>query len=79
MSGDPKRPARLVACPGCGKPAAFSPDNPWRPFCCERCRSLDLGAWASESYRIPLREGEPDTPPDESGSAPPGGANTPGA
>lgn len=42
-----------VPCPGCGKPAVFAAANPFRPFCCERCRLLDLGAWASESYRIP--------------------------
>lgn len=28
--------------------------NPWRPFCSERCQLLDLGAWASELYRMPL-------------------------
>jgi endogenous inhibitor of DNA gyrase (YacG/DUF329 family) len=27
--------------------------NPDRPFCSERCRLIDLGAWASERYRIP--------------------------
>ena len=77
MSGEPRSTARRVACPGCGTPAPFSPENPWRPFCSERCRSLDLGAWASESYRIPLRGGDPETPPDESGEERPPGANTP--
>jgi endogenous inhibitor of DNA gyrase (YacG/DUF329 family) len=41
-----------VACPHCGKPALYAPANPFRPFCCERCRLIDLGAWAKESYRI---------------------------
>ncbi|MCW5593039.1 MAG: DNA gyrase inhibitor YacG [Burkholderiales bacterium] len=77
MTGKPPRPARLVACPGCGKPTPFAPDNPWRPFCSERCRSLDLGAWASESYRIPLRESDPEAPSAESGDEPPRGPNTP--
>jgi endogenous inhibitor of DNA gyrase (YacG/DUF329 family) len=27
--------------------------NEWRPFCSERCKLIDLGAWASEEYRIP--------------------------
>ena len=27
--------------------------NPFRPFCSERCKNLDLGAWASESFRVP--------------------------
>jgi len=49
---------RTVPCPSCGAAAPFSPENRWRPFCSERCRLLDLGAWATESYRIPA-------PPDE--------------
>lgn len=49
----------IVACPRCGKPAVFGPENPFRPFCCERCRLIDLGAWAEESYRIPAQ-----SPPD---------------
>ncbi len=44
---------RLVPCPTCGKPAPFAPVNAWRPFCSERCRSADLGAWASERFRVP--------------------------
>jgi len=28
-------------------------NNPYRPFCSERCKMIDLGQWASESYRIP--------------------------
>ena len=64
--------ARRVACPGCGAPAEYSPANPWRPFCTERCRLVDLGAWASESYRIPVKDapdGEslPGDGPDEPG------------
>jgi uncharacterized protein len=50
--------APTVACPSCGKATAFTPDNKWRPFCCERCRVTDLGSWASESYRIPAKPGE---------------------
>ena len=64
MSAGPLRAARRVACPGCGKPVEYSPENPWRPFCSERCRLTDLGAWASESYRIPLRGEPPDRLPD---------------
>jgi len=44
---------RLVACPQCGTLAEFSPENPYRPFCSKRCKMIDLGEWASESYRIP--------------------------
>ena len=34
----------------------YSPTNRWRPFCSERCKMIDLGAWATESYRIPVEE-----------------------
>lgn len=43
---------REVACPTCRQPALFAPENRWRPFCSERCRGMDLGAWASEDYRM---------------------------
>jgi endogenous inhibitor of DNA gyrase (YacG/DUF329 family) len=43
---------RFVPCPTCRQPALFGPANRWRPFCSERCRSIDLGAWASENYRV---------------------------
>jgi len=45
-----------VPCPRCGAAAVFGPENKWRPFCSERCRMIDLGQWASESYRVPLEE-----------------------
>lgn len=38
-------------CPQCRKPSVWT-ENPHRPFCCERCKLLDLGAWASEEYSI---------------------------
>lgn len=46
-------PARHVPCPHCGQPARFSPDNPYRPFCSAHCKTQDLGAWASETFRVP--------------------------
>ena len=55
---------RILACPSCGKAIAFTPSNKWRPFCSERCKLTDLGAWASESYRIPAKPAE-----DEAGGA----------
>ena len=61
--GDPGE--RTVACPACGKAAVFAPSNKWRPFCSERCRMVDLGGWASESYRIPAKPGSaPETDPE---------------
>jgi endogenous inhibitor of DNA gyrase (YacG/DUF329 family) len=49
---------RTVSCPRCGAQAPFSPENKWRPFCSERCKLIDLGAWASQAYRVPA-ETEP--------------------
>lgn len=48
-----------VKCPTCRKASEFTPDNRFRPFCSERCQTLDLGAWADERYRVPLSEQEP--------------------
>jgi endogenous inhibitor of DNA gyrase (YacG/DUF329 family) len=44
---------RRVRCPHCGKESPWSPENPWRPFCSERCKQIDLGCWATGSYVIP--------------------------
>jgi uncharacterized protein len=57
--------ARKVTCPGCGGPSLYAPENPWRPFCSERCKNHDFGAWASERYRVASR---PD--PDEDDTTP---------
>ncbi|PTQ81200.1 hypothetical protein C8R21_11176 [Nitrosospira multiformis] len=46
-----KRP--VVNCPQCGKSIVWDNSNPFRPFCSERCKLIDLGQWAAESYRIP--------------------------
>ena len=60
--------AREVPCPRCGTRREWS-GNPWRPFCSERCKLIDLGAWFSEKHAIPGEEGE-STPPesDEDGT-----------
>jgi endogenous inhibitor of DNA gyrase (YacG/DUF329 family) len=44
--------------------------NKFRPFCSERCKLIDLGAWADGSYSIPtttpLNDEEQDfNPPDD--------------
>jgi len=53
-----------VPCPTCGAPTAFSPANPWRPFCSERCRLIDLGQWATERYRVPDAPAAPEDEPE---------------
>ncbi|MEO8921864.1 MAG: DNA gyrase inhibitor YacG [Caldimonas sp.] len=55
-------PRRVVRCPGCGGESVYAVNNRFRPFCSERCRLGDLGAWASESYRV---GGLPSTSDDE--------------
>ena len=52
MKPEPRR----VACPTCGEPVLWAPDIAWRPFCSERCKMIDLGAWATERYRLPVME-----------------------
>ena len=44
----------MVKCPTCKKPALYSSENKFRPFCSERCQTLDLGAWADEKYKVPV-------------------------
>ncbi|MDD5330052.1 MAG: DNA gyrase inhibitor YacG [Sulfuricella sp.] len=56
MKSSAKPNAPTVSCPICGKHALFGPENKFRPFCSERCKLIDLGQWATESYRIPLAE-----------------------
>jgi len=50
-----------LACPQCGKPTPWQPQNVWRPFCSERCKLIDLGHWANERYRVP-EENAPEAP-----------------
>jgi endogenous inhibitor of DNA gyrase (YacG/DUF329 family) len=41
-----------IKCPQCGKLTEFE-GNEHRPFCSERCKLLDFGAWAEGEYAIP--------------------------
>lgn len=40
-------------CPTCKKAAAARKTNPSFPFCSTRCKTVDLGKWLSEEYRVP--------------------------
>jgi len=51
-TGTPDRP-KLVTCPTCGGDSVYARSNAFRPFCSERCKNIDLGAWASEGFRMP--------------------------
>ena len=45
-----------VKCPTCRREIVYDAGSPFRPFCSERCRLIDLGAWSQESFRIPVVE-----------------------
>jgi endogenous inhibitor of DNA gyrase (YacG/DUF329 family) len=62
---------KVVNCPQCGKGVVWDTTNRFRPFCSERCKMIDLGAWATESYRIPVEEDNDNLDEDESGDRPP--------
>jgi hypothetical protein len=53
--------ATVVKCPTCRRPVEWSAESVYRPFCSDRCRLIDLGAWFSEQHKIPE---EPDAPED---------------
>lgn len=48
-------------CPTCRCPVEWSDAARWRPFCSERCRLIDLGAWMTEKHAIPGEEISPET------------------
>ncbi|WP_440997292.1 DNA gyrase inhibitor YacG [Arhodomonas sp. SL1] len=56
-----------VKCPHCDQPVEWSERSPYRPFCSERCRLIDLGAWVEGEHAIP---GEP--APEAFNDPPPG-------
>ena len=43
----------IVDCPICSNKVEWVEKNKFRPFCSERCKQIDLGAWAEEKYVIP--------------------------
>lgn len=47
---------RKISCPRCDKPSLFTAENPYRPFCSERCKLIDLGNWADGRYALPAGE-----------------------
>jgi endogenous inhibitor of DNA gyrase (YacG/DUF329 family) len=55
-----------VKCPTCGRPVEWCEASKYRPFCSERCKIIDLGAWANDEYKIvkKLEEADDDFPAD---------------
>ena len=54
---------RTFPCPRCGEPSVWE-GNEFRPFCSERCKLIDLGAWANEDYKLQTQ----DDPTSENGN-----------
>jgi uncharacterized protein len=52
MEKKPSQKLPIVKCPACGGESLFAPSNEWRPFCSQRCKQVDFGAWASEEFRV---------------------------
>jgi endogenous inhibitor of DNA gyrase (YacG/DUF329 family) len=48
-----------MKCPTCKKETDSS-GNPYRPFCSERCKLIDLGKWAGGEFRVPTNERPPE-------------------
>ncbi len=42
-----------VNCPTCSTQVIMNEKSRFRPFCSERCKSLDFGEWATENHKIP--------------------------
>jgi endogenous inhibitor of DNA gyrase (YacG/DUF329 family) len=64
----------ILPCPTCQRPVEWNAAAKWRPFCSERCRLLDLGAWMTERHAIPGEEISPDgagSTPDPAAEDPP--------
>lgn len=68
-----KKSAKVLRCPTCGELVAFDGED--FPFCSDRCRTIDLGKWASGAYVIPspvtdadeqIRESTPEDSDEES-------------
>ena len=44
----------MAICPICGAESKPRSENPAFPFCCPRCKTIDLGKWINEEYRVPV-------------------------
>ena len=50
--------APQVRCPTCQREVAWVEESAWRPFCSERCRMVDLGAWFTGGRSIAGQSGD---------------------
>lgn len=54
---------KTFPCPRCGQASQWQ-DNAFRPFCSERCKIIDLGAWANDEYRLPTQDSSSEITPE---------------
>jgi len=57
MNKRPEKPAK--PCPICGKPST----ERHKPFCSQRCTTIDLARWITGDYRVPTDENPEQAPP----------------
>lgn len=55
----------IVKCPTCSRPVAWVSEQRFKPFCCERCKLIDLGEWIMEEKVIPGEELLDDNQPED--------------
>ncbi len=56
------RATHMVPCPNCRQSSHFASSNAYRPFCSERCKLMDFGAWAAEQFRVAQKPNAADLP-----------------
>ncbi len=64
----PTRRGSTIPCPICNRAVDVSARRPkFFPFCSQRCKLIDLGAWLDAAYRVPARPDETDEGPLQQG------------
>lgn len=58
MTNENSENKKQIKCPHCGRLIFYDVQNPYRPFCSERCQLIDLGDWADEKFKVPLEEAD---------------------
>ena len=67
----------MSICPICGAEVAPRSGNKAFPFCTARCKSIDLGKWLNEDYRVPATPDEAGEGDEDAPAPAPGGAGVP--
>ncbi len=58
----------MAECPICKKDARSREENAVYPFCSQRCKTIDLGKWLNEEYRVPVDDSDDEPDPDPKGN-----------